>query len=254
MLTRYPAKLRLADWQGWRLRIPKAGLALIAIASGSLHRVAGFSGRDDMTRGWVVKRARDPQICTAHSRDRHTLRGEHNLPRERRIVGIFGGISERKYPRLTWETMQSFGIEADLLLAGKITPEVKAWLSTVEPSPFGEIIVRDEFLSNSALDQYVAAVDVAALVMPNNGPSGIMGKALAAGVPVMTAGSVVRAREARATDGGEVADMDGASIAAALVRALARDGKASRLNTVPPATASEFGESLLGVPPDPQGS
>ena len=36
MLTRYPAKLRLRDVQGWKLRTPKAALALAAITTGSL--------------------------------------------------------------------------------------------------------------------------------------------------------------------------------------------------------------------------
>ena len=46
--------------------------------------------------GWIVKRTRDPDLCTAHSRDRARLRAELGLPAGRRLVGIFGVISERK--------------------------------------------------------------------------------------------------------------------------------------------------------------
>ena len=62
--------------------------------------------------------------------------------------------------------------------------------------------MRDGFLSNEVLDKLVASADVVPLAMTLNGPSGIMGKAVAAGVPVVTAGSEVRAREVKALDAG----------------------------------------------------
>jgi hypothetical protein len=75
-----------------------------------------------------------------------------------------------------------------------------------------------------------------------------MGKALVAEVPVLAAGSEVVAREVRALDAGEVADgFDADSIGAAFERLLARDPEAPRRSTVPPATAEEFGETVLGV-------
>ncbi len=92
------------------------------------------------------------------------------------------------------------------MLAGGVKPEVAAWIDALPPSDLGQVIVRDGFLSNEELDKLVAAVDVVPIALTNNGPSGIMGKALAAEVPVVTAGSEVRARELLATDGGELAD------------------------------------------------
>ncbi|MBC7633673.1 hypothetical protein [Aeromicrobium sp.] len=246
MLTRYPAKLKLTDMVGWKLRLPKATLAIVAMATGSLHRVAGFAGRDDMSPGWVVKRTRDPAICSAHSRDRAHLREELGLPPARKIIGIFGVISERKNAKLVWEAMQESQVDADLVLAGGLTPGVEEWVKLVGPSPHGRIIVRNGYLPNADLDRLVASSDIAALIMTNNGPSGIMGKALAADVPVVTAGSEVRAREVRATGGGEVADFDRMSIGAAIMRAVERDPGAPRRNTVPPATPEEFARSLLG--------
>ena len=250
MITRYPAKLRLTDWTGWKYRIPKAVLAVAAMATRSLDRAAGFAGRDDTARGWIVKRTRDPEICSAHSRDRARHRTELGLPADRRLAGIFGVISERKHADLIWEALQRRGLEADLVLAGGLTEGVAAWAADLEPSPLGRVIVRDEFLSNSVLDQYVAAVDVVPLAITLNGPSGIMGKALAADVPVVTAGSEVRARELRAADGGELADLDADSLGAAIQRVFDRDPGRPRRNTVPPATAEEFAEKLLGVDPD----
>lgn len=247
MLTRYPATLAATDWVGWRLRLPKAALAVAAMGTRTLHRVAGFAGRDDMSPGRLVKRVRDPELCSAHSRDRDVLRAELDLPHDRALVGIFGGVSERKHPELIWAAMTALGLEADLLLAGGLSPGVASWVATVEPTERSRLVVRDGFLTNRVLDQLVAASDVVALVMTNNGPSGIMGKALAAGVPVVTAGSRVRAREVAATGGGVATELDRDAIAAGVRRMLAHGTNQPRRSSVPPATAEEFGESLLGV-------
>lgn len=251
MLTRYPAKLKLTDRVGWKLRIPKATLALAAMATGTLHHVAGFAGREDMSTGWIVRRTRDPEICSAHSRDRVALRTELDLPQDRRIVGVFGLLSERKNAPLVLDALKAAGIDADLLLAGSIQPEVWAWINALPPEDRARVIVQDGFLSNELLDKLVAAVDAAPIALTNNGPSGIMGKASAAGVPVVSAGSEVRARELIATDGGETAEMTPESIGAAIKRVFDRDPNAPRRNTVPPATAEEFSRNLLGV--DAQG-
>lgn len=251
MLTRYPAKLKLTDRVGWKLRIPKATLAVAAKATGSLHHVAGFAGREDMSKGWIVRRTRDPEICTAHSRDRVALRTELDLPQDRKIVGVFGLLTERKNAPLVLDALKVAGLDADLLLAGSVQPEVWAWINALPPEDRARVIVQDGFLSNELLDKLVAAVDAAPIALTNNGPSGIMGKASAAGVPVISAGSEVRARELIATDGGETAEMTPASIGAAIKRVFERDPNAPRRNTVPPATAEEFSRNLLGV--DAQG-
>jgi glycosyltransferase involved in cell wall biosynthesis len=247
MLTRYPAKLGLTDWFGWKLRLAKGSLAMAAKATGTLHHVAGFAGRDDMSRGWLVKRARDPEICMAHSRDRVQLREELGLPQDRTIAGVFGVIEERRNAPMILDALDQAGLDVDLLLAGGVRPEVWAWLDGLPDDRRRRVIVRDGFLPNDVMDQLVAAVDVAPIILTNNGPSGIMGKAHAAGVPVVTAGSEVRAREIRATDGGAAADFDVASIGAAIRNVLERDPDEPRRNTVPPATAEAFAEVLLGV-------
>jgi glycosyltransferase involved in cell wall biosynthesis len=246
-LTRYPARLRLSDTFGWKLRVSKATLVLAAKATGSLAHVAGFAGREDMSRGWLVKRARDPAICTAHSRDRAALRAELGLPADRKLVGIFGVISERKNARLVLEAMLSAGVDADLLLAGSVQPEVAAWIESLPHSERSRVIVFDGFLDNARFDKLVAAVDVAPIALTNNGPSGIMGKALAADVPVVSAGSTVRARELRATGGGELAELTTESIGRAIARVLERDPAASPRNTVPLASAEAFAAAVLGI-------
>lgn len=247
MVTRYPARLSILDRTGWRLRIPKATLALFAMATGSLHRVVGFAGRDDLSRGWVVRRVRDPETCLAHSRDRDAIRDELGLPRDRKLVGLFGVIQPRKNAPLILEALKRANVDADLLLGGELSPEVRYWVDGLPEEDRRRVIVRDAFLTDLELDQLVAAVDVAPIALTNNGPSGIMGKAIAAGVPVVTAGSRVRAREVVALDVGQAVDLDAASIGIGIRDALARGTGTQRHSAIPLATPEEFGHALLGM-------
>lgn len=245
-LTRYPARLRLRDSFGWKLRLAKGALVLAARATGTLQHASGFAGREDMTPGWVVKRARDPAICTSHSRDRAALRAELGLPPDRILVGVFGILSERRNVPLIWDAIRNAGMDADILLGGAVQPELAAWLAALPDDERRHMIVFDGFLDNALMDKLVAAADVAPLPLTNNGPSGIMGKALAAGVPVVTAGSEVRARELRATGGGAVAEFTAESLGAAMRRVVAPGWTPT--GSVPPATAEEFATVLLGLP------
>lgn len=245
MLTRYPARLRFSDRFGWLLRISKASLALLAMATGSLDRIVGFAGREDLAPGWLVKRARDPAICGFHSRDRAALRAELGLPAQRRLVGVFGVLTLRKNRPLVLDALLTMSRPADLVLAGAVQSDVAAWLAALDPQIRARVIVRDGFLPNDVLDRYVAAVDAVVIALTNNGPSGIMGKALAAGVPVVSAGSVVRARELAATGGGVLAELRAPSIGAALDAVLAAR-PAHRVHAIPPATAEEFAAAVLG--------
>jgi glycosyltransferase involved in cell wall biosynthesis len=247
MLTRYPARIRYTDKRVMQLRVSKGLLAIVSRANGTVQHLSGFAGRDDMSRGWVVRRARDPEVCSAHSRDRAALREELRLPADRVLVGIFGMIGPDKSPDLVLEALKVSGIDGDLVLAGGVKPEVQAWLDGLDAADSARVIVRNGFLSNEVLDKHVAAVDVVPIAQVHGGPSGIMGKASAAGVPVVSAGSEVRAREMVATDSGENAEMTAESIGAAIRRVVERDPAAPRRNTVPPATVEEFSRNLLGV-------
>ncbi|RYJ05349.1 MAG: glycosyltransferase, partial [Actinomycetales bacterium] len=248
MLTRYPARLKVTDLTGWRLRGPKATLAVLARFRRSLHRVVGFAGREETSRGWIVRRVRDPHYSSAHSRDRVRHRDELGLPQDKVLVGIFGTVGERKNGPLILDAIKQSGLDALLVLAGGVEEEVHAWIAGLDASDRALLFVRDEFLDNDVLDQFVAAADVVPLALTNNGPSGIMGKAQAAGVPVVTTGSVVRAREVEATGTGVACDFTAESIAAALRTAVEGDFTGSALDHVTP---EEFGRTLLGV--DEQG-
>lgn len=247
MLTRYPARVPLTDRTGWKLRTSKATLAVLARATGSLRRVVGYAGRGDLSRGWIVQRVRDPAICTAHSRDRAAIRQRLGLPADAKLVGVFGLVSGRKNAPLILDAIRAGRAGATLVLAGSVRPEVNEWLDGLDADARARVLVRDGFLSNQDLDSYVAAADVVVLALTNNGPSGIMGKALAAGVPVVSAGSEVRAHELAVTGGGRAADLTAEGIGAAIDDLLAHGLPAPGPDTVPPTSPAEYAAVLLGV-------
>ncbi|HJQ43681.1 MAG TPA: hypothetical protein VJ831_11395 [Jatrophihabitantaceae bacterium] len=246
LLTRYPAKLRLRDRFGWMHRIAKGSLSVAAMATRSLSRVVTLAGRDDMSKGTLVKRVRDPAICDAHSRDRAAIRAALDLPADRRIVGIFGRASARKNVPLVATAVMRCSDDAILLLAGPIDADVTEWVAAQSGDVRERILMRDGFLPNDLLDQLVAASDVVAIAQNNNGPSGIMGKALAAGVPVLSAGSMVRLRELRATRAGLHVDMHVDSLASGFRKLFEWPPLSERTANVPPATAESFARGLLG--------
>lgn len=247
LLTRYPATLTVTDRLGWAHRVAKGGLSVLAMSTRTLTRVVTLAGRDDTSTGALVKRVRDPAICGAHARDRQLLRTSLGLPHERRLVGIFGAISDRKNVPLVMQAVLSSGTDADLVLAGGINPDVAQWLAAQPASTHARIVKRDGFLSNDELDQLVAASDVVMIAQNNNGPSGIMGKALAAEVPVLSAGSLVRARELRVTGGGTSTALTAEGIAQGIRALLDAPPAAGTGGGLPPATAESFAAVLLGA-------
>ncbi|HEY2165750.1 MAG TPA: hypothetical protein VGH01_01175 [Jatrophihabitantaceae bacterium] len=246
LLTRYPARLSPLDRIGLMHRVAKASLSLAAMASGSLHRVVSLAGRDDMGKGTIVKLVRDPAICSAHARDRFAIRESLGLPRDRQLVGIFGVISDRKNVPLVAAALRRAAPDAQLLLAGSMDPDVAAWLQSRPAAEREAIRVYEGFLSNETLDLLVAAADVVVIAQNNNGPSGIMGKAVAAGVPVLSAGSKVRARELAALDAGLNAELDAESVAAALRELLAGTRIGARADALALPTAQTFATTMFG--------
>ena len=125
-------------------------------------------------------------------------------------------------------------------------PDVAGWLAARPQAERDAVRVHEGFLSNETLDLLVAASDVVVIAQNNNGPSGIMGKAVAAGVPVLSAGSKVRARELVALDAGVNADLDETSLAAGLRAVLAGGPVGARAGALALPTAQTFAETMFG--------
>jgi glycosyltransferase involved in cell wall biosynthesis len=241
-LMRFPSRFSLTDRTGVARFVSKGVLALLSFATGHVSRILYLVGRDDVREGRVLKRVRDPAICTAHSDDRDQIRRKYDLPADRKLVGIFGAIGARKNVPLVGEAAFQAGPDVDLLIAGTLLEDVPAWLDELPEAHRNRVLVRSGFLSEESLDAYVAAVDVVAIAQSNNAPSGIMGKALAAGVPVLSAGSKVLAHESRLLRAGIDTDLSPAALTAGLRELLARDEPPGAFAKVPMPTAHEFAE------------
>jgi hypothetical protein len=100
----------------------------------------------------------------------------------------------------------------------------------------------DELLSDTDLDAAIGAVDTLVLAYSHNGPSGTLGKALAAGTRIVAAGSpAIREDCAAVPDAAEWVDLDVPQLAGALARARLRP----RPEPMVIATEEEFAEALL---------
>lgn len=247
MLTRYPARVPLLDRVGWKLRVTKGLLVVVGRLTGALQDVVGYRGRGDTQRGWVVRRVADPEFCLAHARERKRWRDLHDLPQNERLIGVFGVLSERRNTPLVLEAMEHGRLDATLVVAGAFSEPVRAWVESLPPARRERLIVRDQFLDNDTMDQLVAAVDVVPVPLTNNGPSGIMGKAEAAGVAVVTAGSKVRAREVVALGGGLACDLTVPALAEAMRKVLDGEVEIRTGRSDPWAAVDRYSATLLGL-------
>lgn len=245
-VNRYPTRIRFADRHDWMHLVGKTTLTLLGLLTGALDRVGCFAGREDLAQGLLLKRVRDPAICSAHSRDRLEIRERLGLPRDRKLAAIVGVIDARKCLPLVLAAVRASGDDLDLLIGGRFEPEQQAWYEALPDDAKQRIVLRADFLSDETLDALVAASDVVVIAQLNKGPSGIMGKALAAEVPVVTAGSVVRASEVRGTNGGIAAELTLEGLADAFRTVTQGDAWRIDATAAPPATAELFAATLLG--------
>jgi hypothetical protein len=244
VMTRFPPRV-LPDRHLLTLRTAKSVFTLAAMARGAARRMAYVAGRDQLRQGLLFKRLRDPALCSAHASQRRQLREQAGLPLDRRLVGILGAIDVRKNVPLVGAATFVAGPDVDLLLAGGLSDDVVAWLDGLDPEERARVHVRYGFLPDDELDAYTACCDVVTIVQQNPGPSGIMGKAQVAGVPILSAGSQVRRREAAALGSGIHTEATVEGIAAGLRDLLARGSEPVPAPSSLP-TAAEFAEVVLG--------
>src|SRR5690606_19455618 len=138
-------------------------------------------------------------------------------PQDRKLGGTLRVIDGRKNAPMVLDALDNAGLEeVDLVHGGGIWKEAREWIDPLRAEPRRRAVTHDGFLTDLEMDQLVAAVDCCPIPLTNNGPSGIMGKALAAEVPVVTAGSTVRAAEIAATDGGVACELTVPALGAAM--------------------------------------
>ncbi len=154
----------------------------------------------------------------------------------------------RKCPPLVLEAAIEAGPDVDLLLGGLLWDDVTEWLEQLAPRERARVQTRLGFLEEEEIDAYTAASDIIVAAHLNRGPSGIMGKAQVAGVPVLSAGSKIRRREATSISGGVHTELTATGIAAGIRQLLAQGTDPVPVDPALP-TAEEFGAVVLGLPP-----
>ncbi|MDN4490647.1 hypothetical protein QQX13_07360 [Demequina sp. SYSU T00068] len=117
-------------------------------------------------------------------------------------MSVLGAISERKNIVLVAHAIASLPIAATvtLLIAGKFDDYARAQVGDIRnlaaDSGF-RLDVVDRVLEESELDAMIRASSCVVIAHSNNGPSGLFGKCLVAGTPIVAAGARSLRRDAR---------------------------------------------------------
>ncbi|MFF1382211.1 glycosyltransferase [Arthrobacter sp. NPDC058288] len=194
----------------------------------------------------------DPVDISSTPESIERYRADMNLDMSRLWVGVFGNITPRKNLDLVADAIgKCHSLQYGLLIAGKITQEER---SRCDPSlqrlrDSGTAVIFDSrLLSDSELDSAIASVQVVAIAHSSEGPSGILGKAAASGVPVAAAGAVSLREDIERLGAGTWAPLDVDAFADALHGA----ATSTRKENAGLADGRDFASALLSVTPGKQ--
>ena len=171
-------------------QVAKRAIAELVHATGRADvvylRSSVGNGRDHRT-------VADPVAIRASANGQRVLRQEWNLKPEVRWVSVLGSITARKNVALVAEAIQLTGDRAcGLLVAGKldevIVPQIHRAAEMLRAQGY-ETRVVPRLLTAEELDNAIAMSDVCVLAHSNEGPSGLMGKAVALGTRVLASGA-----------------------------------------------------------------
>ncbi|WP_433862049.1 hypothetical protein [Streptomyces sp. L7] len=145
--------------------------------------------------------APDPVSLACGDDDISELRAAWNLEDDRYWFGVLGAIFDRKNVPLVARALRAAEAQnSGLLIAGRCDPEAARAMAgpLAELTAAGaKVVVVDRLLSELELDAAVTAVDCVVLAHSNEGPSGLFGKAAAAGTRVVAAGALSLREDAR---------------------------------------------------------
>ncbi|WP_148040145.1 glycosyltransferase family protein [Cryobacterium tepidiphilum] len=150
--------------------------------------------------------AKDPVTLKTSPAAASTIRSEWGLDDRRYWFAVLGAVTSRKNVALVAEALLSVrSKQIGLLIAGKCDRSVRDAEELLQKlrSAGCTVIVQDRLLSDEDLDTAVAIVDCLVLAHSNEGPSGLFGKAAAAGTRVVCAGAKSLRRDTKAA--GEMA-------------------------------------------------
>ncbi|MFE4727234.1 hypothetical protein [Microbacterium sp. NPDC056736] len=191
----------------------RAGVAAYALRS-PLGRTPGLGK-------WV----HDPVTLTATIDDVNRVRSELLDVADGHWVAVVGSITERKNLELVGRSL--LGVTgANLLLAGKIEPSAlaKAHAALSDLRDAGVSVIQwNRPLTDREFDAVIGAVDCIVAAHTNEGPSGVVSKAAAAGTRLVLAGAHSLRRDAKILGRTRAywCRLDTAELRAALVKSLA---------------------------------
>ncbi|MFJ6284411.1 glycosyltransferase [Pseudarthrobacter oxydans] len=190
--------------------------------------------------------AMDPVELSTTAEDIARIRQEWDLNPSIYWFAVLGAITERKnVPLIAQALMTTDTNDVGLLVAGKIESSIKSAVydSLTHLSKAGKSVkIVDALLTDTDLDAAVSAADCLVLAHSNEGPSGLLGKAAAAGTRVVAAGAMSLREDVEALgNSGQWAPLEVHPLSRTLNRARSIPRNSVTLN----GTTSSFLEALL---------
>lgn len=231
-------KLALMHWA--RLR----GIRVVALLP------ATYTQRMYSWRGFAATPDPVDMYCSAEDIERLRL----GLPLREGITwfGLFGNISERKNLPLVAKVLAQLARnhQIGLLVMGKVDPQelqrAQLDLERITHSG-GQVILVNRLVSDGDLDAAISAVDASVLAHTSDGPSGILGKSVAAGTSVLAAGAPVLRHEVARLEAGYWSELSDAAMSGMISAFLTQPRTRMRRSL---AKSPDFARSLIGAPVD----
>jgi glycosyltransferase involved in cell wall biosynthesis len=187
----------------------------------SVLKPSGWTGRS------ILPTASDPVTLTAGSDDALATAAEWGVDSGRYWFAVLGAIGVRKNVGLIARALSGITERpVGLIVAGRIDPEARPEIDReIErlASTGVRVVVVDRLLTDLELDSAVTLADCVVLAHSNEGPSGLFGKAAAAGTRIVAAGAASLRRDAlQAGDGADWTPLTESSLTQALRAATAK--------------------------------
>jgi len=237
--------------------IDVAKRAMVAVAKFRGVRVLGLSPATAISDSYFLHgyaATPDPVDFATTATMVHEYRTARNMEDQTTWLGIFGNISSRKNVDLAADAIVASGLDrVGLLVAGQISNDE---LERCTPSfdrliaAGGRVVVDNRLLTDQEIDAAISSCSIVAVLHSSAGPSGILGKAAAAGAFVITAGPhTLRDDQERLGLEGEHVDLNLRGVAFGLNVAVSRlNSGERRILPVPvPADGTEFARVLIGT-------
>lgn len=196
-------------------------------------------------RGGVLRWVPDPVELSVSDEATHEVRRLLARHAQRKWIGVFGRVTERKNLPLILRALEQVSLSAGLLIGGSVDDDVEVQVASqlVELRRRGIPVVRLATpVSDELLDSAIASADCVVAAHSNEGPSGIVAKSASAARPMVLSGARSLRRDAARLPGqAEWVPLSASAIASAIERALTKPS----VPVPPPLGSEEFVGALI---------